>query len=170
LGQEIARRGQTLVYGGGRVGLMGVVAEAALTAGGRVIGVIPEGLLAKEIAAGDVTELHVVGTMHERKAMMADFADAFIALPGGFGTCDELFEILTWSQIGLHRKPVGLVDTLGFFGPLLAWADHLMTEGFVKPTHRQLILRSPDPVAILDLLASAHPPPATQKWLTPDER
>lgn len=140
LGRELARRGVTLVYGGGRVGLMGVVAAACVEAGGAVVGVIPEFLAAKEIAFDGATELHVVATMHQRKAIMADRADAVAVLPGGFGTMDELFEILTWAQLGLHAKPVALLNVNGFFDPLLAWVDHLTKEGFVQARHRDLVL------------------------------
>ena len=140
LGVELARRGVTLVYGGGRVGLMGVLAAACAEAGGAVVGVIPEFLAAKEIAFAAATELHVVATMHQRKAIMADRADAVAVLPGGFGTMDELFEILTWAQLGLHAKPVVLLNVNGFFDPLLAWVDHLTKEGFVQARHRDLLL------------------------------
>ena len=153
LGLELARRGVTLVYGGGRVGLMGVVAAACVEAGGAVVGVIPEFLAAKEIAFTAATELHVVATMHQRKAIMADRADAVAVLPGGFGTMDELFEILTWAQLGLHAKPVVLLNVNGFFDPLLAWVDHLTAEGFVHARHRNLLLTAdgvPDLFARLD--------------------
>ena len=146
LGTELARRGVGLVYGGGRVGLMGVLASACVEAGGHVVGVIPEFLAAKEIAFAGAAELHVVATMHQRKAIMADRADAVAVLPGGFGTMDELFEIVTWGQLGLHAKPVVLLNVNGFFNPLLAWVDHLVREGFVQPRHREL-LQTADSVA-----------------------
>ncbi len=170
LGAELARRGFTLVYGGGRVGLMGEVAAATVRAGGAVIGVIPHALSGKEIAYADCTELIVVGTMHERKALMADRADAFVALPGGFGTCDELFEILTWAQLGIHRKPVALLNAGGFFDPLVAWADHLVAEGFLKPKHRELLLVADGVDDLFAKLAAPAPGPPVEKWAGPGER
>jgi hypothetical protein len=170
LGAELARRDLALVYGGGRVGLMGDVATAAVAAGGRVVGVIPVMLSAKEIAFSEATELIVVDTMHVRKALMADRADAFVALPGGFGTCDELFEILTWAQLGIHRKPVGLLNVGGFFTPLLAWLDHVVEEGLLKPKHRELLIVREGIGELLDALAAWTPPPPTEKWVAPDGR
>jgi len=152
LGTELARRGVTLVYGGGRVGLMGVVAAACVGAGGRVVGVIPEFLAAKEIAFAEATELHLVATMHQRKAIMADRADAVAVLPGGYGTMDELFEILTWGQLGLHAMPVALLNVRGFFDPLLAWVDHLTREGFVQARHRELLRVAGDVAGLFDAL------------------
>jgi uncharacterized protein (TIGR00730 family) len=152
LGELLAGRGLVLVYGGGHVGLMGVLADAALQAGGEVIGVISRALVDAELAHTNLTRLHVVDTMHQRKALMADLADGFIALPGGFGTADELFEILTWSQLGLHQKPVGLVNVAGFFDPLLAWLDRAVQDGFLRPRHRQLLLSAGDGDKLLDLL------------------
>jgi uncharacterized protein (TIGR00730 family) len=140
LGSRLAAQGRTLVYGGGRVGLMGLVADAALAGGGRVIGVIPEALAAREVAHRGLTELRVVASMHARKALMADLADAFVALPGGFGTLDELFEIVTWAQLGLHAKPLALLDVNGYFGPLAAFADRAVAEAFVRPEHRRLLV------------------------------
>src|SRR4051812_49148308 len=128
VGRALAERGRGLVYGGGNVGLMGVCADAALAAGGEVIGVIPDALQTAEVAHGGLTRLHVVRTMHERKALMADLSDAFAALPGGFGTLDELFEILTWAQLGIHAKPVAILNVAGFFDPLLAMLDHQTAE------------------------------------------
>ena len=137
LGRALARRDIELVYGGGHVGLMGVIADAVLDAGGRAIGVIPQALVERELAHDKLTELHVTAGMHERKALMAALSDAFVALPGGFGTADEWFEILTWAQLKLHDKPVGLLDVEGFFDPLLAWIDRTDdVEGFVKQTWR----------------------------------
>jgi hypothetical protein len=130
LGQTLARQRIGLVYGGASVGIMGALADAALAAGGEVIGVIPRGVFTREIAHAGLTKLHVVGSMHERKALMAEQSDAFLAMPGGLGTYDELFEILTWRQIGLHRKPVGLLDVEGYFGPLRSVLDHAVSEGF----------------------------------------
>jgi uncharacterized protein (TIGR00730 family) len=172
LGGELARRGLTLVYGGGRVGLMGVVADAARAAGGPTVGVIPDALALKEVAHAGLTELHVVGSMHERKALMADRADAFAALPGGYGTCDELFEILTWAQLGLHQKPVGLLNTNGFFDGLLAWLGRLADEGFLTPSCLDRLLVADTPARLLDRLAAFRPPPGGPpvKWLAPDER
>jgi uncharacterized protein (TIGR00730 family) len=138
LGELLARRGLGLVYGGGHIGLMGVLADGVLEAGGHVVGVIPQALVDKELAHPGVTELRIVSTMHQRKALMADLADGFLALPGGFGTADELFEILTWAQLGLHAKPVGLLNSAGYFDALLAWLDHSVDEQFVRPEHRRL--------------------------------
>ncbi len=170
LGRELAARKLALVYGGGRVGLMGEVASAALAAGGTVVGVIPHALARKEIAQEDCTELIVVDTMHERKALMADRSDAFVALPGGFGTCDELFEILTWAQLGIHNRPVAVLNVNGFFTPLLAWLDHIVTEGLLRPKHRGLLLVADAVPDLLDALASWVPPAPTTKWVEPDER
>src|SRR5215469_12575323 len=140
VGEELAGRGLGVVYGGSSIGLMGALADAALAAGGEVIGVLPRGLFRREVAHKNLTELHEVGSMHERKALMADFADGFIALPGGLGTFDELFEITTWAQIGLHTKPIGLLNVAGYFAPLLALLDHATAEGFVPPTNTTLLL------------------------------
>lgn len=170
LGRELAARRLALVYGGGRVGLMGAVASAALAAGGSVVGVIPHALALREVAQEDCTELVVVDTMHERKALMADRADAFAALPGGYGTCDELFEIITWSQLGIHRKPVAMLNVNGFFTPLLLWLDHVVAEGLLKPKHRELLLVADAVPQLLDLLAAWNPPEPTTKWVEPEER
>ncbi|MGZ3515571.1 MAG: LOG family protein [Vulcanimicrobiaceae bacterium] len=148
--QHVVAEGYGIVYGGGRVGLMGVVADAALDAGGSVIGVIPESLAKKEVAHSGLTALHVVGSMHERKALMADLSDGFIALPGGFGTMDELCEILTWAQLRIHAKPVALLNTDGYYDELLALFDKMVIEGFVSPENRALLIAAP---AIEDLLA-----------------
>jgi uncharacterized protein (TIGR00730 family) len=153
MGTELARRRLGLVYGGGRVGLMGILADAALAAGGEVTGVIPEALLAWEVAHASLTDLQVVASMHERKARMADLSDAFVALPGGFGTLEEFCEVLTWSQLGLHRKLCGLVNVDGYYDPLLALLDHAVTERFVRPEHRALVLEASEPERLLDLLA-----------------
>src|SRR5947209_6252539 len=157
LGEALVARGLDLVYGAGHVGLMGVLADAVLNAGGEVIGVIPQALVDRELAHQGLTELHVVGTMHQRKALMADLADGFAALPGGFGTADELFEILTWAQLGLHAKPVGLLNVAGFFDPLLGWIDTCVGERFLRPEHRRLLPAAETP----DLLPAQlpHPPP-----------
>jgi hypothetical protein len=154
LGERLARGGVELVWGGGNVGLMGVVVDAALAAGGRAIGVIPEALAARELAHTTCSELHVVGTMHARKALMADLSDAFVALPGGLGTLDELFEALTWAQLGIHAKPIGLLDVAGYWGPLLAFVDHAQREGFVRARHRDLLLVDDDPARLLERLGA----------------
>ena len=146
--------GVDLVYGGGRVGLMGVVADAVLEAGGEVIGVIPDHMSDREIAHYGLTDLRVVGSMHERKALMYQLSDGFVALPGGLGTLEELFEITTWSQLGLHAKPTGLLDVEGFYGPLVAFLDRLVTEGFVSERHRRLLRVAADPATLLARLAA----------------
>jgi uncharacterized protein (TIGR00730 family) len=150
LGRLLAERGITLVYGGASVGTMGVIADATVAAGGEVIGVIPSDLVDRELAHQGLTELRVVGSMHERKALMAELSDGFLALPGGAGTLDELFEIWTWAQIGLHGKPIGLVDTDGFYQPLLRMVDHMAAEGFLKTDYRNIIQVSDDPAVLLD--------------------
>ncbi|AWM39215.1 LOG family protein YvdD [Gemmata obscuriglobus] len=170
LGAALAGRGLALVYGGGRVGLMGVVASATLAAGGVVVGVIPHSLALKEIAQEDCTELIVVNTMHERKALMADRAGAFVALPGGFGTGDELFEILTWAQLGIHTKPVALLNVNGFFTPLLAWLDHIVSEGLLKQKHRELLLVAETVPELLTKLETWRPAEPLTKWVEPGER
>jgi uncharacterized protein (TIGR00730 family) len=144
VGTELARRGIEVVYGGGRLGLMGAVADAALAAGGRVTGVIPAGLVDRELAHRGVTDLRIVATLHERKAVMAELADAFLALPGGLGTLEELAEVLSWAQLGLHAKPIGALDVGGFYGPLVAHLDHAAAEGFVSERHRELLLVDDD--------------------------
>lgn len=158
LGRELAARGLGMVYGGSSVGLMGLAADAALAAGGEVVGILPRGLFKREVAHTGLTELREVGSMHERKALMSDLADGFIALPGGYGTFDELFEIVTWSQIGLHAKPIGLLDAAGYFAPLVALVAHAAREGFVPPTHANLLLRAETPAALLDAFATYRPP------------
>ena len=167
-GAAAASRGLGIVYGGGKVGLMGAVADGALAAGGEVIGVIPQALVERELAHGGLSELHVVGSLHERKALMADLADAFVALPGGFGTLDELMEQLTWSQLGLHAKPVGLLDVEDYWRPLVAFARHATDEGFVREADLAAIAVAGDPDALLDRLARLEgvdrPRP---KWSTP---
>jgi uncharacterized protein (TIGR00730 family) len=165
LGTLLAQRGIGLVYGGGRVGLMGTLADAALAAGGSVIGVIPQVLVAKEVAHLQLTELRVVDSMRERKAMMAELADAFISLPGGFGTLEEFSEILTGMQLGLHQKPHALLNVEGFYDPLLAFFDHAAAESFIRPAHRELVIAEPEPARLLDLLARARPP-LVEKWIS----
>jgi hypothetical protein len=168
MGETLARRGIRLVYGGGRIGLMGEVARAALASGGEVVGVIPEALMRRELAYDDLTELHVVATMHERKALMAERSDGFIAMPGGFGTFEEFCEVLTWSQLGIHAKPVALLDVKGYYRPLLSLFDHAVTEGFVRPLHRSLVLADVDPERLLDAMAR-FVPPKVEKWARPDQ-
>ncbi len=169
LGTLAATRGIGLVYGGGRVGLMGELADSALGAGGRVIGVIPTGLFSREVAHTGLTELHEVGTMHERKQLMYDLADGFVALPGGLGTLEELAEVSTWSQLGLHAKPVVLLDVDGFWDPLAEQLDRMVAVGLLKPSNRALIQRAASPGQAMSVLAAAHPP-REEKWITPDER
>jgi len=152
LGKCLGPRGAGLVYGGASVGLMGVVADAAIGAGAHVTGVIPASMVGRELAHRGLPDLRVVATMHERKALMADLADAFIALPGGMGTLDETFEILTWAQLGLHDKPVGLLDVGGYFAPLLAFLDHAVAKGFVRPEHRDMVLVDASPERLVDAL------------------
>lgn len=166
LGRRLAGLGIGLVYGGARVGLMGAMADAALSAGGEVIGVIPSALVAKEVAHTQLTELRVVASMHERKAAMADLADAFVAMPGGWGTWEEFLEVLTWGQLGLHRKACGLLNTAGYFDPLLALIAHSVSEGFVRVEYQAMIRVSDDPSALLAGLAS-YEPPAIEKWIEP---
>jgi uncharacterized protein (TIGR00730 family) len=153
-GRLLAERGLGLVYGGGSVGLMGAVADAALAAGGEVIGVIPQVLAIRELAHRSLTTLHVVGSMHERKALMAELADGFVALPGGMGTLEELSEVLTWAQLGLHRRPVGLLDVAGYYRPLAQFFDQAVTAGFLRPAHRQLLLVGEAPGPLVDALTA----------------
>jgi uncharacterized protein (TIGR00730 family) len=164
LGAEFARRGIELVYGGGNVGLMGVVADAVLAAGGRAIGVIPEALMAKELGHRGVQDLRVVKTMHERKAMMAELADGFIAMPGGIGTFEEFFEIVTWAQLGFHAKPCALLNVNGFYDPLLQLVDHSIEEGFVKAKQRTLVLVEADFSKLIERMANHHVP-YEPKWI-----
>jgi len=167
MGEAIARRELSLVYGGGNVGLMGMVADAALAAGSKVVGVIPKFLVDKEIAHNGLTQLHVVDSMHDRKALMAELADAFIALPGGYGTLEEFCEILTWAQLGLHQKPQGLLNVEGYYDPLLQLFDRAVTEGFLRSELRSLVLEASSPEDLLDLLDS-YQPIAVEKWLRQD--
>lgn len=169
LGAEIARRNLTLVFGGGRVGLMGAVADACLEAGGNVFGVIPQQLMDRELGHQGITELVVTETMHERKAAMERAADGFIALPGGFGTLDEFCEIITWSQLGIHRKPCAVLDTAtGYFRDLLSFFDNAVASGFVRPEHNSAILRDTDPGRLLDAM-SAWRPTYQEKWIERDD-
>lgn len=164
LGREMAGRGIGLVYGGASVGLMGALADEILAQGGEAIGVIPKGLFIREIAHQGLTELHQVKSMHERKALMADLSDGFIALPGGFGTFDELFEITTWAQIGLHTKPIGLLNVSNFFEPLMALVQHASREGFIAPIHTKLLLCNQQAGDLLDTLEAFRPDEILPKW------
>lgn len=164
LGAFLARQGITVVYGGGNVGLMGAVADGALSEGGQVIGVIPRSLMEKELGHGGVTELHVVGSMHERKQLMVDLSDGFIALPGGFGTLDELFETLTWLQLSFHDKPVALLNACGFFDGLIAFIHHMSREGFLKPEHAACVLVETAAEQLLERM-QAFRPPELGKWI-----
>jgi hypothetical protein len=158
LGTLIAQEKIELVYGGGGVGLMGIVADAALSQGGHVIGVVPEKLVIKEVVHEKLPDLRIVKNMHERKALMAELSDGFIALPGGYGTFEEFFEVLAWSQLGWHQKPFGLLDIAGFYSPLIAFLDHTQREGFIRPPHRELVLVESDPEKILQRLRDFRPP------------
>ena len=169
LGALLAQRGVELVYGGGHVGLMGVVADATLHGGGRVRGVITRSLAEREVAHTGLTELEVVETMHQRKASMADAADAFVMLPGGFGTLDEFFEAVTWTQLGVHAKPCAILDMAGYFTPLLAFLDAATDKGLLRPEHRAMVIVERSPQALLDSLSTWLAPPG-ERWLTRDER
>lgn len=164
LGRELVARGLGLVYGGGRVGLMGIIADTVKSAGGDVIGVMPHALFPNEVANTQVTKFYEVGSMHERKALMVDLSSGFIAMPGGFGTLDELFEIVTWSQLGIHNKPVGLLNVAGFYDPLLAMVEHLVKEGFVKQVHADCLLYNADPAALLNMMNAYAAPEHEIKW------
>jgi uncharacterized protein (TIGR00730 family) len=166
VGETLARRGIVMVYGGGRVGLMGAVADAALEEGGEVVGVMPEALLAKEIAHEGLTKLHVVGSMHERKRLMADLSDGFVTLPGGYGTFEEFLEVLSWAQLGIHEKPCGLLDVDGYYDPLVALFDEAVEEGFLHSDHRSLVLMEKDPELLLGVM-NRYTPPGTKKWIVP---
>ena len=164
LAQELARRDMTIVFGGSGVGLMGILADTALEAGGRVIGVIPQLLMEKEVGHPSLTEMHVVRSMHERKQRMAELSDGFIALPGGMGTLEEFFEALTWNQLGYHAKPCGLLDVNGFYATLSAHLDLMVRQGFVVREHREMILMADTPAALLDAFAT-YKPPHVDKWI-----
>ncbi len=168
LGRALAQRKIGLVYGGGNIGLMGVIADAGLNAGGQVIGVIPQALVDKELAHHGVTELRIVNSMHERKALMTELSDGFIALPGGFGTLEEFCEILTWAQLGLHKKPFGLLNISGFYNHFLKFLDHIVETRLLRPQHRSLIL---DAKSVEDLLTrlSTWEPALVDKWIHPEE-
>lgn len=164
VGQLIGARGMELIYGGGSIGLMGAIADAALSSGARVVGVIPKRLARKEIAHHGLSELHIVASMHERKAKMADLSDAFVALPGGMGTMDELFEILTWGQLGEHAKPIGLLNVAGYYDSLLALMETMIAEKFVKEKHRDLLVVDTEVDRLIDRILE-HQPPETEKWI-----
>lgn len=168
VGRAIATRGLRLVYGGASVGLMGALADSALAAGGEVVGVMPRALIEREIAHSGLAALHGVASMHERKALMADLSDAFLALPGGAGTLEELFEVWTWGQLGHHRKPVGLLNVDGYFDLLVAFIAHQERERFIRPEHRDMLIVEGDPARVLDRFAS-YVPPVVEKWLETGE-
>jgi uncharacterized protein (TIGR00730 family) len=169
LGRTLAERGTKLVYGGGHVGLMGVVADAALAAGGEVIGVMPRSLVDREIGHNGLTKLHVVGSMHERKALMSELSDGFVALPGGNGTLEEFFEVLTWAQLGEHGKPCGLLNVAGYYDPLLKVFDRMVEKNFLGKAHRELVLVEDDPSDLLRRF-EGYEPPKTVKWIDESER
>lgn len=166
MGQALAQRGITIVYGAGGTGLMGTLADGALAAGGEVWGVIPKMFDTPQLAHRGLTRYEVTDTMHSRKARMADLADGFIALPGGFGTFEELFEIITWAQIGVHRKPIGLLNTLGYYNPLLSLVAHANQEGFIYREHRQLFTHADSPSDLLDQMFNHQLPPGLDRWVT----
>ena len=168
LGRAMAERGIGLVYGGGKVGLMGVLADTILEAGGEAIGVMPQALIDREIGHPELTELKVVGSMHERKALMAELADGFVAVPGGIGTLEELIEVYTWSQLGIHDKGCGVLNVRGYYDGLVAFLDHAMQEGFLRLEHRAALTVADDPSELLDALA-AFAPPRVGKWLELDQ-
>jgi uncharacterized protein (TIGR00730 family) len=170
LGELLAAHGVALIYGGGHIGLMGILADAVLRSGGQAIGVIPQALVDKELAHAGLTRLHIVTTMHERKALMADLSDGFAALPGAFGTGDELLEVLTWAQLGIHAKPVALLNVAGYFDSLTAWLDHAVAEGFLRSAHRRLLLQAENPQDLLVKLDGFRPGPATPKWIEAVDR
>ncbi|MBX3001526.1 MAG: TIGR00730 family Rossman fold protein [Caldilineaceae bacterium] len=169
LGAEMARRGIGLVYGGGSVGMMGAIARAVHGHGGEVHGVIPEALKPKEISGSAIGHLEVVDSMHTRKARMVALADGFIAMPGGFGTFEELFETITWSQLGIHAKPIGLLNVSGYYDPLCQMIDQAIGEGFIRPSYADLLVVSPNPVELLDRMSVHHPPESVVQWVTPRE-
>jgi uncharacterized protein (TIGR00730 family) len=169
LGKALANSGVALVFGGGRVGLMGILADSVLAAGGQAIGVIPRALVEKEIAHASLTKLHVVESMHQRKAMMANLADAFLLLPGGFGSWEEFCETVTWLQLGIHRKPCAVLNVAGYYDGLLSLADHALAEGFLRPAHHGMLIVEENPHALLSRLATASIP-SEDKWVAKSER
>jgi hypothetical protein len=168
LGQALVERDLGLVYGGASIGLMGLIADTVLQLGGRAVGVIPQALARKEVVHRHLTELHVTQSMHERKTLMADLSDGFIAMPGGIGTFEEIFEIWTWAQLGIHTKPCGLLNVAGYYDALSTFLDHAAAEQFLKPPHRSLLIVEQEPQALLDRFAS-YQPPSVRKWLDADE-
>ncbi|MDO8776146.1 MAG: TIGR00730 family Rossman fold protein [Burkholderiaceae bacterium] len=164
LAQSLVDRNLGLVYGGASVGIMGLIADTVLQLGGRAVGVIPEALVRKEVAHKSLTELHVTQSMHERKTLMAELSDGFIAMPGGIGTLEEIFEIWTWAQLGIHAKPCGLLNAAGYFDALTTFLDHAVAEQFVKPPHRAILIVEQTPEALLDRFAS-YQAPTVQKWV-----
>lgn len=164
MGRELARRNITTVYGGSNMGLMGILAESAMEAGGNVVGVIPRSLVQKEVAHTGLSELHIAESMHERKALMAELSDGFIAMPGGIGTMDEIFEIFTWAQLGFHTKPCGLLNVDGYYDPLLGFLDNVVNEGFLKGMHREKLVTGTTPSEIIDAFAY-YEPPTGSKWV-----
>ncbi len=169
LGRDLAKSKIALVFGGGRVGLMGILADSVLAAGGKAIGVMPRALVEKEIAHTSLTELHVVESMHQRKSLMADLADAFLLLPGGFGSWEEFCEVLTWLQLGIHRKPCAILNVAGYYNGLLSLADHALAEGFLRPAHHRMVIVADHPQAALSQLTSASIP-SEVKWVGKGER
>jgi uncharacterized protein (TIGR00730 family) len=169
LGRELAKSGVTLVFGGGRVGLMGVVADSVLAAGGQAIGVMPRALVEKEIAHTSLTKLHVVESMHQRKALMADLADAFLLLPGGYGSWEEFLEVVTWLQLGIHRKPCALLNVASYYDALLSQTAHARAEGFLHPVHKEMLIVEENPARLLGRLEDARVPSET-KWVDPKDR
>ena len=164
MGRFLAESGRRIVYGGGRTGLMGALADSALAAGGEVIGIMPRHLVDREVAHTGLTELRVVASMHERKSLLAELSDGFLAMPGGLGTLEELFEVWTWGQLGLHRKPYGLLDVLGFFAPLLTFLDHAVVEGFIRQEYRDLLVVDTEPALLISRMESMSPP-ARPRWV-----
>jgi len=168
LAGHLVKLGIGIVYGGGNIGLMGVLADTALAAGGEVIGVIPQALFAKEVGHAGIPDLRIVGSMHERKALMAELSDGFIALPGGWGTFDEFCEILTWAQLGLHRKPCGILNVEGYYDPLLKMFDHSVAEGFLKPEYRPMVIAAAEPEELIAKMKS-YRAPSLDKWIEESE-
>ena len=164
LARDLVERGFGLVYGGGNVGLMNIIADAVLDLGGHVTGVIPNALVSKEVAHRGLSELRVVNSMHERKALMAELSDGFIALPGGIGTMEEFFEVLSWAQLGIHNKPCGLLNVSGYYDPLIEFLDHAVTQDFLKPKHRALLIVEQDPLTLLDRFAKILAKPPEKKF------
>lgn len=169
MGRVLAARGRRVVFGGGGTGMMGALADGALQAGGHVVGVLPRAFHSAALAHASLSELELVDSMHARKARMAELAEAFVALPGGFGTLEELFEILTWAQIGLHRRPVGLLNVLDYYDPLLRAIEHARQEGFIYDEHPSLLVCEREPEALLDRLEAYTPPPGLERWLSREE-